>query len=66
MDVRALPSLKIAGTFCYDKTSVYDLVFLESFYFSSLTVTGINKIVTLLQKFHYIIQLHLATQINHI
>ena len=24
-------------------TSVYDLVFLERYYFSSLTVTGINK-----------------------
>ena len=34
------PFVKVS---CYDKTSVYDLVFLKRYYFSSLTVTGINK-----------------------
>ena len=36
-------SLRLFAYICTDKTSVYDLVFLERYYFSSLTVTGINK-----------------------
>ena len=36
------PSLRLQeSSNCTDKTSVYDLVILERYYFSSLTVTGI-------------------------